>query len=81
MLSLVSACSSGDSVSLYQQSWETSSLLSFSVQSTLCRQLSSCSEIAQISGIRTCLLVEVVFHSPEVLRSLGDSSRDLVGAR
>jgi hypothetical protein len=37
-LSLVRACSSSDSVSLYQQTWETSSLLSFSGQSTLCRQ-------------------------------------------
>ena len=37
-MSLVRACSSCDSVSLYQQTWETSSLLSFSGQSTLCRQ-------------------------------------------
>ena len=37
-MSLVRACSSGDYVSLYQQTWETRSLLSFSVQSTLCRQ-------------------------------------------
>jgi hypothetical protein len=38
MLSLVRSCSSDVYVSLYQQTWETSSLLSFSVQSTLCRQ-------------------------------------------
>jgi hypothetical protein len=37
-LSLVRACSSGDSVSLYKQTWEASSLLSFSGQSILCRQ-------------------------------------------
>jgi hypothetical protein len=37
-LSLVRACSSGDYVSLYQQTWETGSILSFSGQSTLCRQ-------------------------------------------
>jgi hypothetical protein len=37
-LSLVRACSSRDSVSLYQQTWETRSILSFSGQSTLCRQ-------------------------------------------
>jgi hypothetical protein len=37
-LSLVRACSSGDYVSLYQQTWETSSILSFTGQSTLCRQ-------------------------------------------
>jgi hypothetical protein len=48
-LSLVRACSSGDSVSLYQQTWETSSLLSFSGQSILCKQAlflqGSCSDI------------------------------------
>ena len=32
------SCSSCDSVSLYQQTWETSSLLSFSGQHTLCLQ-------------------------------------------
>jgi hypothetical protein len=37
-LCLVRACSSGDSVSLYQQTWETSSLLIFSGQSILCGQ-------------------------------------------
>jgi hypothetical protein len=37
-LSLVRACSSGDSVSLYKHTWEASSLLSFSGQSILCRQ-------------------------------------------
>ena len=48
-MSLVRACSSGDYVSLYQQTWETSSLLSFSGQSTLCRQAlllqGSCPEV------------------------------------
>ena len=34
-------------------------------------KLSSCREGAQISGVRTCLLVDVVIHSPEVLRSRG----------
>jgi hypothetical protein len=37
-LSLVRACSSGDSGSLYKQTWEASSLLNFSGQSILCRQ-------------------------------------------
>jgi hypothetical protein len=36
-LSLARVCSSGDSVSLYKQTCETSSLLSFSGQSILCR--------------------------------------------
>jgi hypothetical protein len=36
-------------------------------------KLSSCREAAQISGVRTCLLAEVVFYSPEVLRSRGGS--------
>jgi hypothetical protein len=42
---------------LYQQTRETSSLLRFSGQSTLCR-LSSFREGAQISGVQTCLLAE-----------------------
>jgi hypothetical protein len=37
------------------------------------RKLSSCRECAQISGVRICVLAEVVFHSPEVLRSRGGS--------
>jgi hypothetical protein len=37
-LSLLRACSSGDSVSLYKQTWQGSSLLSFSGQSILCGQ-------------------------------------------
>jgi hypothetical protein len=37
-LSLIGVCSSCDSVSLCQQTWESSSLLSLSGQSTLCRQ-------------------------------------------
>ena len=44
-------------------------------------KLSSCREGAQISGVRTCLLAEVVFQSPEVLRSHGESSGDLGGVR
>ena len=44
-------------------------------------KLSSCREGAQISGIRTCLLAEVVFHSPQVLRSRGESSGDLGDVR
>jgi hypothetical protein len=36
-------------------------------------KLSSCREGAQISCFRTCLLAEVVFHLPEVLRSRGGS--------
>jgi hypothetical protein len=36
-------------------------------------KLSSCREGAQISGVRTSLLAEVVFHSPEVLGSRGES--------
>jgi hypothetical protein len=43
--------------------------------------LSSCKEGAQISGVRTCLLAEIVFHSPEVLRSRGGSCEDLGGVQ
>ena len=42
-------------------------------------KLSSCREGAQISGVQTCLLTEVVIYSPEVLRSLGGSCADLGG--
>ena len=42
-------------------------------------KLSSCREGAQISGVRTCLLAEVVFHSAEVLRSSGGCTGDLGG--
>jgi hypothetical protein len=38
-------------------------------------------EGVQISGVRTCLLAEVVFHSPEVLRSRGGSCEDLGGVQ
>jgi hypothetical protein len=55
---VVRACSSCDSVSLYQKTWETRSLLSFSGQSTPCRQVSSCREGSQISGVWTCFLAE-----------------------
>ena len=34
-------------------------------------KLPSCRDGTQISGVRTCLLAEVVFHSPEVLGSRG----------
>jgi hypothetical protein len=44
-------------------------------------KLSSCREGAQISGVQTYLLAEVVFHSPEVLRSCGESYGDLGGVR
>jgi hypothetical protein len=40
-------------------------------------KLSSCREGAQISGVQTCFLAEVVFHSPEVLRSHGGSCEEL----
>jgi hypothetical protein len=36
-------------------------------------KLFSCREVVQISGVRTCLQAEVVIHSPEVLRSHGES--------
>jgi hypothetical protein len=42
-------------------------------------KLSSFREGAKISGVRTCLLAEVVLHSPEVLRSHEESSGDLGG--
>jgi hypothetical protein len=35
-------------------------------------KLYSCREGAQISGVPTCLLAEVVFYSPEFLISSGD---------
>jgi hypothetical protein len=44
-------------------------------------KISSCREGAQISGVRTCLLAEVVFHSTEVLRSCGASCEDLGGVQ
>jgi hypothetical protein len=44
-------------------------------------KLSSCREGAQISGVRTCLLAEVVFHSPEVLGSRGESCVGPSGCR
>jgi hypothetical protein len=78
-LSLVRACSPGDYVSLYQQTWETRSLLSFSVQSTLCRQAlllqGRCPDIwcPNLSPGRSCV------QPPEVLRSHGQSSGDLGG--
>jgi hypothetical protein len=44
-------------------------------------KLSSCREGAQISGVRNCLLAEVVFHSPEVLGSRGESCVGPCGCR
>jgi hypothetical protein len=44
-------------------------------------KLFSCREGAQISVVRTYLLAEVVFHSPEVLRSHGGSCEDLGGVQ
>ena len=40
-------------------------------------KLSSCREGAQISGVQTCLLAEVVFYSPEVLRPVEGPVRTL----
>jgi hypothetical protein len=58
-LSLFRDCSSGDFVTLYQQIWETSSLLCVSVVRALSAgKLSSYREGAQISGVQTSLLVE-----------------------
>ena len=51
-MSLDGACSSCDSVTLCQQFWDSSSVLSLSGQSTLCRQG------APMSGVQTCLLAE-----------------------
>ena len=42
-------------------------------------KLSSCSEVAQVCGVRTCLLTDVVYYSPKVLRSPGGSCVDLGG--
>ena len=44
-------------------------------------KLFSCREGAQLSGVGTCLLAEVVFHSPEVLRSCGGSVGVLAGVQ
>ena len=44
-------------------------------------KLSTCREGAQISGVRTCLLEEVVFHSPEVSGSHGESCVGPCGCR
>ena len=55
---LVGACSSSDSVSLSQQTWEKSFLLSPSVRVLSAGKLSSCREGVQRSGIQTCLLAE-----------------------
>jgi hypothetical protein len=47
----------------------------------LAGKLSSCREGVQTSGVRTCLLAEVVFHSPEVLGSRGESCLGPCGCR
>jgi hypothetical protein len=58
-LSLVRDCSSCDSVSFYQHTWETSSLLYVSLVRALpSGKLSSFREGAQISGVRSSLLAE-----------------------
>ena len=44
-------------------------------------KLSSCREGAHIYGVPICLLAEVVFPSPEVLRSRGGSCEDLEGVQ
>jgi hypothetical protein len=44
-------------------------------------KLSSFREGAQLSGVQTCLLAEVVFCLPEVLRSRGVSCEDLGGVQ
>ena len=58
-LSLFRDCSSGDSVTLYQQTWETRYFLGVSVVRALAAgKLSSYREGTQISGIQTSLLDE-----------------------
>ena len=42
-------------------------------------KLSSCSEGAQVCGVQTCLLTEVVYYSPKFLRFHGGSCVDLGG--
>jgi hypothetical protein len=44
-------------------------------------KLSSCREVAQISDVQTCFLAEVVFHSPEVLGSHGESCEGPFGCQ
>jgi hypothetical protein len=44
-------------------------------------KLSSCREGTQVFGVRTCLLAEVVFHSPEVLGSREESCVGPCGCR
>ena len=44
-------------------------------------KLSSCREGTQISGVRTGLQAEVVFHSPEVLGSGGNPVWAIAGVR
>jgi hypothetical protein len=44
-------------------------------------KLSSCREGVQISGVRICHLAEVVFYSPEVLGSRGESCVGPCGCR
>jgi hypothetical protein len=81
---LFRACSSGDYVSLYQQTWETSSILSFSGQSTLCRQAlllqGRCPDIwcLNLPPGRSCVPLTIGFKIPwrvlwGSLRVSGDS--------
>jgi hypothetical protein len=72
-LSLLRACSSGDSVSLYKQTWRVELSLVSVGRVFSAGKLSSCRAGTQISGVRTRLLAEVVFHSPEGLGSRGES--------
>ena len=74
------ACSSGDSVSLYKQTWRVALSLVSVGRVFSAGKLSSCTEGAQIS-CSTGLLAEVVFHLPEVLRSCGGSCEDLGGVQ
>ena len=72
-MSLLRACSSGDSVSLYKQTWRVALSLVSVGRVFSAGKLSSCRAGTQISGVRTRLLAEVVFHSLEVLGSCVES--------
>ena len=82
------ACSPGDYVSLYQQTWYTSSLLSFSGQSTLCRQAlllqGRCSDIwcSNLPLGRSCTPVVILIRPGFLLPYLMQSQvlRNWIGA-
>jgi hypothetical protein len=61
--------------------WKLALSLDLVVRIFSAGKLSSCREGAQISSVRTCLLAEVVFHSPEVLGSRGESCVGPCGCR